>query len=254
MEHAYIYRKLRKERLRMAETKVHGGEKAQVKHREKPFWEKLVEYHTDFLDAIKGVYPLGVLSSLSMTTAAFISTLEEGSMILAQTYATTAALLFLLAFTSSFFLKIYLLLDESANAVYFAIISYICTVSGVVFLFMVIKEFILSVLPVTEAIAPVMLLIVFVFILLPVPFLIDIAEASGSRVILIASYATFAFSLFVVSWFSISTLNAYGLFPPLPHWWGHLVSGSLYGYTILMILTTVLGLVLRYMKTRKKRK
>lgn len=97
-----------------------GDEKKdQVEQKQKSFWEKLVEYHAVFLETIKSVYPLGVLSSLSITTAAFIFSFREESLVLAQTYATTAALLFLTAFASSFVLKLFLLLPENPPTEYF---------------------------------------------------------------------------------------------------------------------------------------
>lgn len=235
---------------RMEGTKIDNEKEHQEKQKQKPFWKKLVEYHADFLKAIKTAYPLGVLSSLSIATAAFISTVEENSLVLAQTYAITAALLFLTAFTFSFFLNVSLLWPETSSTVYPAIISYICTGGGVVFLFLVIKEFLLSMLSVTKVILPILMLILCVIVLFPVSFFIHIAKASKSKDILVVGVAAVLSDLVFVSTLVAATLSAYDLIAQLPSWWGNLIPGSAYALIVLMTLTPVLA----YVKIRKKRK
>jgi hypothetical protein len=91
--------------------------------------KKLVDYHPEFLETIKEVYPLAVLGSLCIAISAFTAESYPE----AQTYALTAASLFLFAFASSFGVKI--LSNELL-----AFTSYASTALGIIMLFAVVFQ------------------------------------------------------------------------------------------------------------------
>lgn len=100
--------------------------------KEKDLEERLIDFHPRFLDMVKDVYPLAVLGSLCITIAAFTSqTYPE-----VQAYAVTAATLFLLAFACSFLFKI----RFSTSLI--AFICYCSTLLAILFLFLVVMQFI----------------------------------------------------------------------------------------------------------------
>jgi hypothetical protein len=101
-----------------------------TKIKEKSFEERLVELHPKFLETVKEVYPLAVLSSLCIAITAF----TQQTYPQVQVYSITAASLFLIAFIVSFVFKI-------LSVSYFALISYVSTALGVLFLLLVINEF-----------------------------------------------------------------------------------------------------------------
>lgn len=90
----------------------------------------MVDLHPKFLETIKEVYPLAVLGSLCIAIAAF----TKESYPEAQTYALTAASLFLISFVLSFMVKLL-----SSEAIVF--ISYSSTALGTIMLFLVVIEF-----------------------------------------------------------------------------------------------------------------
>lgn len=101
---------------------------------------KFIDLHPKYLEALKDVYPLAVLGSLCIAIAAF----SVQSYLDAVSYSITAASLYLLAFVVSFIFKIqsnYLL----------ALISYVSTALGTIYLFLVIKVFAFSVLEVSKS-------------------------------------------------------------------------------------------------------
>lgn len=108
----------------------------------------------------------------------------------------------------------------------------------------------MSVLSVTKAILPVLLLLVFALWLVPSSAIVRVAKASKSKGILVVGYVAVLCGLLFVSTFVPPTLFAYGLIPRLPRWWGHLMLGIGFMSVLLIALTPVLY----YMKIRKKRK
>ena len=90
----------------------------------------IVALHPKFIEIVKKVYPLAVLGSISIATAAFTAqTYPE-----AQGYAITAASLFLIAFASSFLFMI-------IGIDFLAFMSYISVALATLFLFLVVIEF-----------------------------------------------------------------------------------------------------------------
>jgi hypothetical protein len=212
----------------------------------------MLDFHPQFLKAIKSVYPLGVLSSLSMTIAAFITSFAEESLALAQTYAIAASLMFLFAFSCSLVLRLFLALekDEKSSVLgQYALISYICTGSGIAFLFFVVAEFV-SVLSIARAIVPALAMIVIEGILFPVPAIISIAKIAKSKSVLVLGYLTIVCYLLSVLDLIPVILLIYGIIPPLPAWWGNLFIGSLcLGLSFFSVM-----LILRFVQVHKRNK
>jgi len=98
--------------------------------KKKSFEEKLVELHPRFLETVREVYPLAVLSSLCIAVTAF--TQQTYPQI--QPYSITAAGLFLVAFIASFACKI-IQMDM------LAFISYSSTALAVFMLVLVVSGF-----------------------------------------------------------------------------------------------------------------
>jgi len=210
----------------------------------------MLDFHSQFLKAIKSVYPLGVLSSLSMTIAAFITSFAKESLALAQTYAIAASLMFLFAFSCSLVLRIFLAFGKNAKSlalVQYALISYICTGSGIAFLFLVVAEFV-SVLSIAKALLPVLVMIIIGGILFPVPAVINIAKIAKSRSVLVLGYLTIICYLLSVLSFILAILSIYGIIIPLPEWWGYLLIGSLsLGLSCFSVM-----LILRFVQVHKR--
>ena len=220
--------------------------------KKKSVYRVMLDFHPQFLKAIKSVYPLGVLSSLSMTIAAFITSFAKESLALAQTYAIAASLMFLFAFSCSLVLRLFLALekDEKSPALgQYALVSYICTGSGIAFLFLVVAEFV-SVLSIARAIIPVLAMVVIGGILFPVPAIINIAKIAKSKSVLVLGYLTIiCYLLFVLGFISI-ILPIYGIILPLPTWWGYLLIGSLcLGLSFFSVM-----LILRFIQVHKRNK
>ncbi len=106
-------------------------QKDEVSAKNKSVYRIILDFHPQFLKTIKKVYPLGVLSSLSMTIAAFITSFAKDSMVLAQTYAIAASLMFLTAFTISLVLELFSLWERNLSLAVYAIFSYMFTASGI---------------------------------------------------------------------------------------------------------------------------
>jgi hypothetical protein len=217
----------------------------------KSVYSILVDFHPQFLEAIKDVYPLGVLSSLSMTIAAFITAFGKESLILAQTYAIAASLMFLLAFSFSLVLKFFLALEKNTKGSslgQYALFSYICTVSGIVFLFLAGVQFV-YVLSIAKLLIPIFAILFIVFILFPVPSILNTAKQSKSKSISILGYLTITcFLLAVLSTISIILL-IYGIVLPLPIMWGYLLIGSLF----LSIPFLFALIILSYVQVHKRK-
>jgi hypothetical protein len=92
--------------------------------------EKLVELHPKFLETVKEVYPLAVLSSLCIAVTAFTQQTHPEI----QPYSITAAGLFLVAFIASFVFKI-------VQMEMLAFISYCSTAIAVLMLVLVVSGF-----------------------------------------------------------------------------------------------------------------
>jgi len=218
----------------------------------KSVYRIMLDFHPQFLKAIKSVYPLGVLGSLSMTIAAFITSFAEESLALAQTYAIAASLMFLFAFSCSLVLRLFLILEKnerSSNLGQFALISYICTGSGIAFLFLVIAQF-MSVLSVAKAIVPVLLIVVIGGILFPVPAIINITKNAKSKSVSVLGYLTIVCYLLAVLSLISFILFIYGIALPLPTLWGYLLIGSLcLGLSFFSVM-----LILRFVQVHKRNK
>jgi len=104
--------------------------------------KRLVNLHPKFLETIKEVYPLAVLGSLCIAIAGFTAQTYPD----AQTYAITAASLFLIAFAISFLFKI-------MPHYYFALISYISTALAAAFLFLVVVAFVQAIPMVSKSVS-----------------------------------------------------------------------------------------------------
>lgn len=94
------------------------------------FEEKVKEIHPKFMEALRELYPLIVLSSFSIVIANFSQTNFVG----AQSYAVGAAAVFLFAFICSFGFKL------SPNWL-LALLTYICVGFGVALYVLIIIEF-----------------------------------------------------------------------------------------------------------------
>ena len=207
-----------------------GNEKNKATENKKSIDRILLDFHPQFLKAIKSVYPLGVLSSLSMTIAAFITSFAKDSLALAQTYAIAASLMFLFAFSCSLVLRLFLALEKSERSSSlgeYALFSYICTGSGIVFLFLVGVQFV-YVLSIAKAILPVFAILFIGFILLTVLTIINTAKNAKSKSVSVLGYLTIVcLSLAVLCSIFIVLLVLYGIVLPLPMLWGYLLTGSL---------------------------
>jgi len=214
--------------------------------------QRLVDSHDQFLEALKETYPLGVLSSLSMTIAAFTrDTLPQ-----AQTYAIAASLAFLLAFTFSLILKVMrtVLLMEGTPLVYYISFSHIFTIAGIALLFGVITQF-MTIPAVATALLPPSLAISIVFFAFLIPILRNLTKATQPKSVRILSY------LFMIS-FAVSVydfcLNIYVVFAGrrLPEWWGLLLQVSLLACTVFFALAVMLMIIkkerVRLRKTEPK--
>lgn len=213
----------------------------------------MLEFHPQFLKAIKDAYPLGVLSSLSMTIAAFINSFEKESLALAQTYAIAASLMFLFAFSCSLVLKLFLTWEKeekSATLAQFAFISYVCAGSGIAFLFLVVAQF-ASVLSIAKAIIPTLMIVVCAGILFPVPMIINMTKIAKSKSVSVLGYLTIICYSLSVSIVILTTLFAiYGIIMPLSAWWGYLFLGSTCSGLSFFIAIPIL----RFMQMRKRKK
>jgi hypothetical protein len=211
----------------------------------------MLDFHPQFLKATKSVYPLGVLSSLSMAIAAFITSFGKDSLVLAQTYAIAASLMFLFAFTSSIVLGLFFGWEKKNPGLgYYALTSYICTGSGIAFLSLVVYEFIVSVLPIARVLVPVFTMVVIGAILLLALTIINIIKIPKLKGILVLGYLTIICYLLFASALTSIILSVYGVISPLPTWWGYLLTGSLY---LGLIFFSVL-LILMIVQTLKRRK
>ncbi len=90
--------------------------------------DKLNELHPKFIKAIKETSPLAVLSSLCIAVSAF----TNQSFPDAQPFAITAAILFLISFSSSIIFKI---LNGTVYAPLFSLTSFVTTTMAIIMLF-----------------------------------------------------------------------------------------------------------------------
>ena len=111
----------------MSESKKEANQKKEI---QRQIEKRLEDLHPKFLEAIRDAYPLAVLGSLCIATAAFTTQTYPN----AQIYAISAASLFLIAFVISFAFKIF------PNWI-FAVLSYASTGTAILFLFFVVGEF-----------------------------------------------------------------------------------------------------------------
>lgn len=209
----------------------------------------LLDFHPQFLKAIKSVYPLGVLSSLSMTIAAFITSFAKDSLALAQTYAIAASLMFLLAFSCSLVLRLFLAFEKSekrsSSLGEYALFSYICTGSGIVFLFLVVAQFV-YVLSIAKVLFPVFAILFIGFILLTVTTTINVAKNAKSKSVMVLGYLAIVCLLLVVLCTISLVLLVLGIALPLPMWWGYLLIGSLCLGTVSFFAIIILSLIHMY--------
>jgi hypothetical protein len=206
----------------------------------------LLDFHPQFLKAIRSVYPLGVLSSLSMTIAAFITSFGKDSLALAQTYAIAASIMFLFAFSCSLILKLFLAVDKSerrSSLGQYALFSYICTGAGIAFLFLVGAQF-AYVLSVAKAILPIFAILFVGFILLSVLTVINATKNAKSKTISVLGYlTTVCLLLSVLCIISIVSFVLCGIVPPLPMLWGYLLLGSVCLGTASLFAMVILSLI-----------
>lgn len=94
----------------------------------------MLSFHPEFLEAIREVYPLAVLSSLSIAISAF----SQDKFISAQGYAIGAGISFLLAFVFSLVCRLAPSIKWLRS---YAIPSYVSTGFGILFLLLVAWEF-----------------------------------------------------------------------------------------------------------------
>ena len=106
--------------------------------RKKLILDKIMGFHPQFLQAIKEVYPLAILSSFSIAISAF----SQGKFISAQGYAIGAGISFLLAFAFSLLCRL-----APSNEVLriYAIPSYVSVGFGILFLMLVAADFAVTV-------------------------------------------------------------------------------------------------------------
>lgn len=225
-------------------------QKDETSAKKKSVYQIVLDFHPQFLKTIKKVYPLGVLSSLSMTIAAFITSFAKDSMILAQTYAIAASLMFLSAFTTSLVLELFSLWERNLSLGLFAIFSYMFTASGIVFLFLVPSEFLRSVPTVATVVAPVAVIIMVAVVLSPLPVVVNMAKISKSKIVFVLSYLTIIFCLLSVLTVMLITISAYGIIPLSPIW-SNLLTGSLYGFVFFFGSEVILGIIQNLRKRKQ---
>lgn len=231
-------------------------QKDETDEQKKSKYNPIIDSHDAFLKAIKSVYPLGVLSSLSMTIAAFLNSFQNNTLVLAQTYAIAASLSFLFAFSISLILKLFLSLEKNGKnpaLAQFALFSYILAGSGIVCLFLVIIEF-ASVLSIARAMSPTFVALIVLVILFPVPTIFNIARTAKSKSVSVFGYlTTICYSLSVLE-LILSLLPIYGVSLPLPVWWGNLLLGSLVSGLSFFIIMVILRIIqVRKAKDQKLR-
>jgi hypothetical protein len=213
----------------------------------------MLEFHPQFLKAIKDAYPLGVLSSLSMTIAAFITSFAKESLALAQTYAIAASLMFLFAFSCSLVLKLFLAIekDEKRSSLgQISLFSYICTGSGIVFLFLTISQF-ASVLSVARVIVPVFAILVIGVFLFPLPVILNTAKTFKRKSVLALGYVTVVCYFLIVFCILIGILALYGIVLPFSALWGYLLMGSLFLGLFCVLVMLILGIIRLFRRNRQ---
>jgi hypothetical protein len=165
--------------------------------KKKSFEEKLVELHPKFLEIVRDVYPLAVLSSLCIAVTAF--TQQTYPQI--QPFSITAAGLFLVAFIASFACKI-------VQMEMLAFISYCSTALAVFMLVLVVSGFATT----TPVFSKTMILI-------PAGFMIVIllsglltlgrvtikSKLKATRLSCLASFSSLAFLIIVVVVLTVTT-------------------------------------------------
>jgi len=224
-------------------------QKDEASAKNKSVYRIVLDFHPQFLKTIKKVYPLGVLSSLSMTIAAFITSFAKESLIPAQTYAIAASLMFLSAFTTSLVLELFSLWERSLSLELFAIFSYIFTASGIVFLFLVPSEFLRSVPTVATVVAPVAVIIMVAAMLSPLPVVVTWLR-SQSKIVFVLSCLTIIFCLLSVLAVMLITISAYGIIPSSPVW-SNLLTGSLYGFVFFFGSEVILRIIQNLRKRKQ---
>jgi hypothetical protein len=225
-------------------------QKDEASAKNKSVYRIVLDFHPQFLKTIKKVYPLGVLSSLSMTIAAFITSFAKDSMVLAQTYAIAASLMFLAAFTTSLVLELSSLWERNLSLAIYAIFSYIFTASGIAFLFLVSYQFLSSVLAVATIIVPVGMIAMVAAILFTVPPIVGIAKVSKSKTLFILSRLALICCLLSVSTLILVVISAYGIIPSSLVW-GYLLTGSLYGFLCFFGLEVIFGVIQNLRKKKQ---
>jgi len=201
--------------------------------------QRFVDSHDQFLEALKKTYPLGVLSSLSMTIAAFIrDTLPQ-----AQTYAIAASLAFLLAFAISLALKVLRIIPmmEGPVLVYYVSFSHIFTIAGIALLFGVIAQLMTIPAVAMTLLLPSLAILILIFAF-PIPILRNLTKVTQPKSVRILSYLSMI--SYAVSIYDLC-LNAYAVFAGrhLPEWWGSFTSGSLLACTVFFALAVILMII-----------
>lgn len=118
------------------------------------FENKIISIHPEFLNILRDLHPLAFLSSFSLLIATFIT---KDELEIVQEYAILASLCFLIAFIASFMAKI-------IKTIIFSSLSIATTVLGIIFLFLIIIEFIKSI-SMANRILPPLFLIIYILIL-----------------------------------------------------------------------------------------
>jgi hypothetical protein len=224
-------------------------EKNTASEKKKSVYRLMLDFHPQFLKAIKDVYPLGVLSSLSMTIAAFITSFAEDSLALAQTYAIAASLMFLSAFSISLVLRLFLALEKnegSPSLGQYALLSYICTGSGIAFLFLVVAQF-MSVLSIAKVLLPALAIGAIGWILSIVPAIINMTKHTKSKTLSVLGYLTIVCHLLAVLCIILFILSIWGVALPFPILWGYLLVGSL-GLSVPFLFAMI---ILSYRREKK---
>ena len=193
----------------------------------KSFEEKLVALHPKFLETVKEVYPLAVLSSLCIAVTAF--TQQTYPQI--QPYSITAAGLFLVAFMASFAFKI-------VQTEMLAFISYCSTALAVFMLVLVVSGFATA----TPIFSKTMILI-------PAGFMIAIllsglvtlgrimmkSKLKITRLLSFASLSSFAFLTIILVALTVTTFVGVGT---SDQWFTPLLIPSIF-LTIFFLMMTV---------------
>lgn len=195
----------------------------------------LIDLHPKFLEALRDVYPLAVLGSLCIAIAAFTTNTYPN----AQVYAITAASLFLLAFVLSFAFKIF------PNYL-FAVLSYGSTGIAILFLFLVVKEFMKANSTVTKAIALLSFILFISIIVISATVIYRLLKKTESKIVRWCCLIVISLGIFNIFGFLVASLSLFVVF-----------NASIFGialyYSLLIFFILFLVIVLLVIKQRKRR-